>query len=335
MNTLVDMRDLWLYWISLIARIAVPVDLAHDPRNSYGYVPTKSVCITFIILFTLAAVIHTAQSFYWRMRWLLPTAALCGLSEVVGWSARLWSSINPLNKNAFIMQMSVTIMAPTPLVAALFLCFELISERLGTQYGRLPPKWYSRIFLACDFISLNAQGIGGGLAGSADGDQHQLNLGSNIMLGGIVFQLASISVFVALMVEYFIRYAADRPVRKSKSPSAAQSSFALCRGAIDAHMQLMVLGVCLDSLFLFIRSVYRTVELVNGFDGPIIQTQVYFNVLDGGMVVLAIYTLAILHPGWLLAGQKHPAYACESGIKESDSMHRKSLLMHSHSPYRD
>ena len=102
-------------------------------------------------------VIHAIESFRFRLRWLLPTACLAGLGEVVGWSARLWSSINPLNESPYIMQcaqiihkhttdlslvsrMSVTIMAPSPLVGALFICFERISERLGEQYGRLPPK---------------------------------------------------------------------------------------------------------------------------------------------------------------------------------------------------
>jgi hypothetical protein len=47
-------------------------------------------------------------------------------------------------------------------------------------------------------------------------------------------------------------------------------------------------------------SVYRLVELSGGWDGPVIRTQVYFLVLDGGMVTLAIYTMNIAHPGYLL-----------------------------------
>ena len=141
-----------------------------------------------------------------------------------------------------------------------------------------------------DFISLTAQGAGGGLAGSADGDQSQLNLvcsipsfllaaadrtqGSHIMLGGIVFQLgtsnqhvssavtdlyitvpASITVFVMLMIEYFIRYANNWPVRNPKAV-AERSTMVSIRGKMSTRMQLMVLGVCLNTLFLFIRCVH-------------------------------------------------------------------------------
>lgn len=63
----------------------------------------------------------------------------------------------------------------------------------------------------------------------------------------------------------------------------------------------------------------RLQELANGWGGRIITTQVYFSkplfwkayhgwlinvvtidVLDGGMIVLAMYTLNIFHPGYLL-----------------------------------
>ena len=35
---------------------------------------------------------------WYRMWWLIPTAVLAGMGEVIGWSGRLWSSLNlPLN----------------------------------------------------------------------------------------------------------------------------------------------------------------------------------------------------------------------------------------------
>ena len=35
----------------------------------------------------------------------------------------------------------MTIMAPSPLVGALFICFEKVLVRLGEQYSRLRPQW--------------------------------------------------------------------------------------------------------------------------------------------------------------------------------------------------
>ncbi|KAI0639450.1 RTA1-domain-containing protein [Trametes polyzona] len=273
-----------------------------DPsqQNLYGYVPDRDVCIIFVVLFSVSAAIHLAEAVYWRMSWLFATAVFAGVAEIVGWAARLWSSYSPFAQDPYIMQLCVTIIAPSPLVAALFILFGRISERLGEHYGRLSPMWYSIIFLTCDIISLVTQGVGGGIAGSSIGNQSDVDLGGNIMLAGIIFQLASISIFVLLMGEYFIRYLTDRPARKPKKDPAAEESYSFSRGEMTPRMRLMIISVLAMTVFLVIRSVYRMIELIDGFTGKIIQTEIYFNIFDGAMVVCAIYTLNVLHPGWLL-----------------------------------
>jgi len=53
---------------------------------------------------TFVVVLHITQAFVHRTHWLLWTAVLCGITELFGWSARLWSAIDPLADDAFIMQ---------------------------------------------------------------------------------------------------------------------------------------------------------------------------------------------------------------------------------------
>lgn len=89
--------------------------------SPYNYVPTEYVCAIFVALYGLSTgrlisiaianvmmihvpVIHLGQSTYYRMWWLLPTTVLAGVGEVLGWSARLWSSHNPLLHTPFLMQ---------------------------------------------------------------------------------------------------------------------------------------------------------------------------------------------------------------------------------------
>jgi hypothetical protein len=90
--------------------------------SPYNYVPTEYVCAIFVALYGLSTcklisiaiaklvmmihvpVIHLGQSIHYRMWWLLPTAVLAGVGEVLGWSARLWSSHNPLLNTPFLMQ---------------------------------------------------------------------------------------------------------------------------------------------------------------------------------------------------------------------------------------
>lgn len=62
----------------------------------------------------------------------------------------------------------------------------------------------------------------------------------------------------------------------------------------------MLVGAGITTIWVVIRSIYRTIELADGWTGQIITTQVYFNVLDGAPIVLAMATLNVFHPGWLL-----------------------------------
>jgi hypothetical protein len=48
---------------------------------------------------------------------------------------------------------------------------------------------------------------------------------------------------------------------------------------------------------LFIRTVFRSVELSEGFSGKLANSQVQFMILDGAMVIMTGTCLTILHPG--------------------------------------
>lgn len=50
------------------------------------------------------AVIHIGQALYFRLWWLLPTACLAGVTEILGWSGRLWSSLNIGVLDPYLMQ---------------------------------------------------------------------------------------------------------------------------------------------------------------------------------------------------------------------------------------
>lgn len=58
----------------------------------------------YLLLLIHPPVLHAAQAAYFRMWWLLPTACLCGVGELVGWTGRLWSSFSPANGNPYLMQ---------------------------------------------------------------------------------------------------------------------------------------------------------------------------------------------------------------------------------------
>jgi len=288
----------------------------------YNYVPTEWVAITFLVLFSLTTFAHTLQAIRYRLWWIFPSAVFCGLLELAGWSSRLWSSQNPYLDKPFLIQAVTLVVAPTPLVAANFILLGRIIRRLGPQYSRLTPRRYTIIFISCDIISLVVQGMGGGIASGAQTSASQANLGSNIALGGTVFQLVAIIIYCALATEFLFRYARDRPVRQSAP------SLEAIRGPTDSRLRRMLCAMCIMTIFIVIRTIYRVVEFVNGWNGTVISTQWLFNVFDGAMIVLAMYTLNIFHPGIYLKESDYPSQTSSEGailderIKTSPPMMR-------------
>ncbi|KAJ6493452.1 RTA1 like protein-domain-containing protein [Mycena sanguinolenta] len=263
----------------------------------YGYTPTESVCILFIVLFGILSALHLMQATRYRLWWLFPTVILCGLLETLGWSARLWSSLNVMAPHPFEIQLIVTICAPTPLAAANFTLLGTVILRLGPMYSRLGPKSYTTIFLICDVLSLFVQGIGAGVAAKEVIKLKSPKLGSHIMLAGIVLQLATIFVYALCAGEFLWRFLKQRPLAKHTKSLAAYPSLP---APLTKRQKVMIAGMAFNLLCLFIRAIYRVIELKEGFRGRIIQTEVYFSVLDGGMIALAIFTFNVAHPGFLL-----------------------------------
>ncbi|KZT07921.1 RTA1-domain-containing protein [Laetiporus sulphureus 93-53] len=260
--------------------------------SPYGYTPDAWVGILFIVIFSLSTACHFVQAIYYRLWFMLPTAVLAGAIEIIGWGGRLWSSYNVLRNDPFLMQIVCTIIAPTPLVAASFIILGQIIHRLGQQYSRLSAKWYSIIFICCDIIALVIQGVGGGAASAAVNNYQSPTPGGHVMLAGIVFQLASISFYMLLAVEFIMRYLHDRPIGGRICVHTPYT--------FDSKLKQMVGALAFSSICIYIRSWYRTFELADGWDGHIITTQRYFVILDGMMIAFAMIAVNLFHPGRLL-----------------------------------
>ncbi|TCD71037.1 hypothetical protein EIP91_000536 [Steccherinum ochraceum] len=282
---------------------------------SYGYLVSKGTAMAFVVLFSITTLVHLVEAIYFRMWWLLPTVGLAGAGEVLGWSGRLWSSYSPLLQDPYLMQIVATILAPTPYVAALFMIFARVTQHLGEQYSRLSPRLYSRIFLTADVVALVVQGAGGGLAATAS-TQSGSNLGGNIMLGGIIFQLVALIAFVSVATEYYIRYTLDHPIRPTRGSKRTEMNY---------RMKLLTGSLAFIIVCIFIRSIYRTAELADGWNGRIITTEWYFNVFDGAMILLAMWTLSILHPGYLMQSSEYDFMSQSVALNEKYSKTSSTL----------
>ncbi|KAF8609445.1 RTA1-domain-containing protein [Ceratobasidium sp. AG-I] len=278
----------------------------------YGYIPTKWICIVFVVLFSISTAIHVGQATWSRMWWLFPSLVAGGILEVIGWAGRLWSSSRPGLLNPFLMQICCTILAPSFMTAASFVILGMVIRKLGYHYSRLSPKLYTIIFILCDLIALVIQAIGGAGASIAVQTGGDPEKGAKIMVAGIIFQMTAITIYTLLAAEFLLRYYLDRPVRRPTQDGEGP------RSRLDTRVSLMILGLFISTLFIYIRSIYRTIELLDGWKGQIIHNQLYFNVLDGMPIVVSMFALNIFHPGPLL-GSSNIEHGTEVAVEKGSA----------------
>jgi hypothetical protein len=141
-------------------------------------------------------------------------------------------------------------------------------------------------------------------------------VGINIMLAGLCCQVASLVLFVPFCCEFALRvYCSSRTpgnpyagpmerVSRSNAPSSIRSGTPLQTTLPKNPLfQAFLIGLCVATLTIFIRSCFRVAELSGGFHGPLASNEVSFMALEGAMVATACFCLTILHPGVCFKGE--------------------------------
>ena len=174
---------------------------------------------------------------------------------------------------------------------------------------------YLIIFLGADVISLIMQAVGGGMAASADAAKgDNMELGPNIMLAGIVFQLASMVFFVVIGSDFIYRVMADKPyvfrmlsrtnsqdtLTNDSNPAVEKGEDVKPKENLTRWWIFLIGGVGLSSLAIIIRGIYRTAELSQGWGGSIMDNQNLQNFLDGLPMVIAVAVFNFINPTHLL-----------------------------------
>lgn len=193
---------------------------------------------------------------------------------------------NPWSSTGFEIQICCLIIAPAFIAAGVYLTLKHIALELGANFSRIRPKFYTWIFCLADLFSLILQGAGGGIAATANTSSTQ-NVGSNLMMTGIVWQVFTLLAFGGMVGDYASRVYAHRSELESSAIKLMNTT----------RFKLFVSGLTLSYLAIFIRCAFRIGEMANGWRNPIMQDQTDFIVLDGVMITIATLCLTALHPG--------------------------------------
>ncbi|PGH12225.1 hypothetical protein AJ79_04405 [Helicocarpus griseus UAMH5409] len=265
-----------------------------DIKDSYyGYRPSLPANIALTAVFGVSFLLYVPQSFSSRRFLGFSIAMILGTAcEAIGYVGRILMWNNPWKQVPFMIQICCLTIGPAFLAAAIYFCLSRIVTTFGRDNSRLPAAWYPRIFIPCDIIALILQGAGGGIAATADYDMDAANLGKNLMIAGVVWQIVILAVFILLAVDFAVRTMLRM---KSIGLGALDPQHAMLRGSFAFRGFLVALS--LATLFIFVRCVYRIAELSGGWDGPLMKEEPLFIALEGAMIGAAVLVLNAFHPG--------------------------------------
>ncbi|KAF2095497.1 parasitic phase-specific protein PSP-1 [Rhizodiscina lignyota] len=259
----------------------------HDARIIiYGYVPSFALCIIAVVLFVLAFLVHAGQIAKYRTWYFIPLVVGLGF-EVVGYVSRsLSAKKDPYNITFFVLQYFFIVTAPIFITASIYVCLnKLIAWAQQSGYDAEQRHWlHPRIFLwgfvTCDVVTTIVQIVGAALIGNRTSDGKDPTTANNILLVGLAIQTFAFTTFLVILVIFVLFVQSDRGFGPS----------------IGAKSPFVAALIC-ASVLVLLRIVFRLAETSQGVFGYLMVHEAFFGVLEFAPVVVAVWILAIWHPG--------------------------------------
>ncbi|KAF2821848.1 parasitic phase-specific protein PSP-1 [Ophiobolus disseminans] len=218
--------------------------------------------------------------------------------ECVGYIGRVMMNSNPWSESGFKLQICALVLGPSFVAAAIYLTLKHFVLYCGPQYSLIKARLYPWIFVGCDFGSMVLQGIGGGLAAAGGTKNAKLIDGGNKMIvAGIAFQVVTMAVCGLLILVYVIRYKKGAAARHAAEKSAYHVDKE--QGATPLwKIKVFAIMVSLAYVTVLIRCIYRLPEMAGGWGNALMRNEKEFLLLDGMMLAIACFALAVFHPAY-------------------------------------
>lgn len=329
----------------IYAAVTDLTDLRMD-ENNYSMNLNLAANTIYTVLFAILLLAHTAIALRYAF-WYFGGSFFCGCGlAFAGYLARTCSVNHEDLVNPFLVQIICLTIAPAFLMAGVYYVLGRVLIVHGTHFSMLQPRWFSYIFVSCDVLSLVIQAAGGGMAAEAVLDYQDTASGTHVMVAGIAFQVVSMTLFYGVLADFVYRI-------YFKAASEVKCSFhnftallfntrdgRLLREQLEPHydeayaearqhklMPYMPLAFIVSVFFIYVRCVYRVVELSQGWSGYTITHEVFLMTLDALMVFFAVVCWLVFHPAFIWGGSLHlkpkPAAEEEATTYSDQTPHEK------------
>ncbi|KAM0740583.1 hypothetical protein ACQRIT_005767 [Beauveria bassiana] len=256
-----------------------------SPFKLYHYDPTTAGAMIFVLLFSATTILHFWQLLRSRCWFAIPLA-IGGIFEAIGYASRFASGKESPNwtLTPYIIQAILLLVAPALFAASIYMELARIIVLVdGESRAWLSKKWMTKIFVIGDVLSFIMQGGGGGY--QASGTLAALKTGANIIIAGLFVQLIFFSIFIVTAVAFNMAI--------NRSPTGSSRNDATWR----KHLRVLYIS----SVIIMLRSIFRAVEYLQGFNGYLLRHEVYLYIFDALLMFIVMGLFNYIHPGEITA----------------------------------
>ncbi|CZR65703.1 related to RTM1 protein [Phialocephala subalpina] len=248
----------------------------------YNYNPSVAAAIIFAILFGIAVLIVTYQTFRTRTWFLIPFV-VGGYFEFTGYIARILSAQQTPNWSIgpFIIQYLLILVAPALFAAGIYMELgRIIILVHGEKQSIISRRWMTKIFVAGDVISFFTQAIGAGnMAGRTAA---AISRGQTIILIGLVLQVVSFLFFIVTAAVFHLRVRSGPTQKLLTEP--------------NLPWQKHLLALYATSFLILIRCVFRLIEYSQGRSGSLMTHEVFLYIFDSVLMLGTMLVFIVIHP---------------------------------------
>ncbi|RTE73690.1 hypothetical protein BHE90_011896 [Fusarium euwallaceae] len=273
-------------------------DICDNVSSFYQYRLDLAPNAAFLAIFSASLIGFIITWIITRKGTAFNVALILGLiCEILGYIGRIMSWQNPWSENGFLVQICCLTIGPAFMAAGVYLCLRRIVSAFGPENSRLPPEYYTRIFIPCDVISLVLQALGGALASISSHNHEDPKVGSNIMIAGLAFQVATIFAFILCSLDFALR-----TIRRQRAlgEAALDQRPEVRKVRNSGRFKAFLGGLSVAALCILWRSAFRVAELSEGWEGPVMGDQYMFVGFEGVLIVVAVVALNVFHPAFCM-----------------------------------
>ncbi|KAF9870204.1 hypothetical protein CkaCkLH20_12290 [Colletotrichum karsti] len=260
----------------------------------YRFEPSTAAAIFFCVVFVLTTALHLFQLIRTKT-WYMTALVVGGFCEFIGYAFRAKNTMEEpgcWTLMPYIIQNVLLLIAPALMAASIYMILgRIIMLTDGESHALIKRRWLTKIFVAGDVFSFLLQSSGGGMMAAADQTNNFMDLGEKIIIVGLFVQLFVFGFFV-VTAGLFHRRMVLVPTAKSQLP--------------EVRWKHYLLTLYVTSGLIWVRSVFRVIEYLQGNKGYLMTTEVFIFIFDATLMFLVMVWMNWFHPseiGLLLRGE--------------------------------